>query len=80
MKVLLTLVFACFLFSCAPQSVVQADLVNATLVEVQTRQRYEKGKQKMLTWKTDNNLTIVTFAHKDEHYPLGTRMKVMVPR
>lgn len=80
MKLILTLAIAIATYSCAPQPSIQADIVDATLIDVQTEHRYPHQNKKLLTWKTSNDLTIVTFAPKKAYYPLGTRMKMILPK
>ena len=80
MKPILSLVLAIALCSCFPQRELQADLVDVTLIKVDTTRRFPDDEKKILTWRTDNKLTFVTFEPAEAYYPVGTRMKMMIPR
>ncbi|MGV3528680.1 MAG: hypothetical protein ACO1OO_07290 [Flavisolibacter sp.] len=80
MKPILSLVLIIALTGCFPQRELQADLVDVTLVKVDTTHRFPDSDKKILTWMTSNKLTIVTFEPAEAYYPVGTRMKMMIPR
>lgn len=80
MKSILFVVLITVLFSCFPQRELQADLVDATLIKVDTTHRFPDSDKQILTWITSNKLTFVTYEPGQAYYPLGTRIKMMVPR
>lgn len=72
-------VVAIALFSCAPQNDIQVEFVNAELVKIDTVQRFS-GREKMLTWRTPNNIQYISYASMEDVYMVGIRVPVMVKR
>jgi hypothetical protein len=68
------------LYGCAAHREVQAEIVNAQLVKIDTVYRYDKNPQKQLTWVDENAIEYVTFASLASNYNIGSRMMVLVRR
>ncbi|MGE5518339.1 MAG: hypothetical protein ACM3VS_00335 [Candidatus Dadabacteria bacterium] len=77
--ILLAICFA-FLFGCGTERVVQATLMDATIVKVETITRYPNANEKMLTWETPNHVTYITFEPINSSLSLGDSRKVLVQR
>ena len=67
------------LHSCSPPRDIQAEMVNAELVKIDTAFRYTKPTQ-MLTWRDDNHVDYVTYAPMNNAFAIGSRMIVLVKR
>jgi hypothetical protein len=80
MKPLLMAIVFAFLFGCGTERVVQATLMDATVVKVETITRYPSTDEKMLTWETPNHITYVTFEPATTSLTLGDSRKVLVQR
>ncbi|MCW3074825.1 MAG: hypothetical protein JWP69_1894 [Flaviaesturariibacter sp.] len=80
MKVLITAVlFVSALVSCSVKRELQAEVVSAQLVQIDTVNRYS-GNQLYLTWKCSNNITYGTYASIPNRYQVGLVMPVMIQR
>ncbi|MDB5253160.1 MAG: hypothetical protein JWP27_2329 [Flaviaesturariibacter sp.] len=64
---------------CAPGRELQAQVVSAELVRIDTVERYN-GPQLYLTWKCSNNVTYVTQTTAKANYHVGSQMTMMVQR
>jgi hypothetical protein len=84
MKKTLPFLLAAFLsalfIGCSEEKEIQMSLSDVQLVKIDTIQRYPNNPEKILTWRSDDNVSYVTFAPLETYYPLGARMKVMVKR
>ena len=80
MKVLIAAVlFVSALVSCSVERELQAEVVSAQLVQIDTINRYS-GNQLYLTWKCSNNITYGTYAPIARDYKVGLIMPVMIQR
>jgi hypothetical protein len=80
MKKTFPLLLAAMIFGCTQPKDIQMNLTDVQLVRIDTVQRYQNAKEKILTWQDKNHVSYVTFVPVEIYYPLGTRMKVMVKR
>lgn len=68
------------LISCTAEKEIQASMVDATLVKITSVNRYPNKAEKILTWRTSNNITYVTFAPATTDLAVGTKRLVLVKR
>ena len=78
MKSLLAFIMA--LVGCTAEREIQADMVDATLVNIEVRNRYPDITEKVLTWRTSNKITYVTFEPAHTDLAIGTLRKVLVQK
>ena len=79
MKKVLALVAALVCIACASPKAVQVSVVQAELVKVDTVYRLN-GNVQLLTWRSKSNIEFVSYAGIQEHYLIGLRMPVFLPR
>ena len=78
MKKLFVIAFAAAFASCAgTREGIQADLVDAELVRIDTVERYVNKYQQLLTWKTSDHTEYVSYVPMGRKYVIGTRMAVL---
>jgi hypothetical protein len=80
MKTILVIAAIVALYSCTARRELQADIVNAELIKIDTVYRYASNPQRQLTWRDDYDIEYVTYAALSTTYALGTRMMVLVKR
>ena len=80
MKKALPFFLAAVIASCGSERAIQMDIADAELIKIDTVQRYPNTAEKILTWRTDDNIDYVTFVPISSHYTLGSKMKIMVKR
>ena len=80
MKPLLLLTLAAAMTGCMTQREVQADMIDAKLVQVDMVNRYPESPQKMLRWRTTDNVDYITFEPASVNVPIGAIMKVLVKK
>jgi hypothetical protein len=68
------------ILGCSQQKEIQMDMSDVELVKIDTIQRYPNATEKILTWRSSDQIDYITFAPLDTYYPLGSRMKVMMKR
>ncbi len=56
---------------------VQANLVDAELVRIDTVERYAGRHQQLLTWKTSDHMEYVSYVPMGRKYAIGTKMAVL---
>jgi hypothetical protein len=79
MKKLFVIAFAAALTSCySTREGIQADLVDAELVRVDTVERYSNNYQQLLTWRTSDHTEYVSYVPLGRKYLIGTRMTVLM--
>jgi len=67
------------LFSCSSPRELQAEMVSAELVKIDTAFRYNDPKQ-MLTWRDDNHIDYIIYAPMNNVFLLGSKMVVLVKK
>ncbi len=83
MKTILVVLAVMLAAGCYTQKELQAEIIRAELIKIDTIQRYNLNiiqKQQQLTWRDSYNIEYVTFAPLHENYLVGTRMVVLKPR
>jgi len=80
MKSILALTLSLALFSCTSEKEIQANIVDVQLVKIDTVSRFPNAMQKLLTWRSEQNVDYVTFEPINSQFRVGTRMKVMVTK
>ena len=81
MKTILCMaVIAAAISGCGAQREVQAEMVNAQVIKIDTVFRYTSAPQRILTWRDDYDVEYVTYASLNSTYAIGSRMKVLVKR
>ncbi len=80
MKKTLPFVLAAIIAGCGTERAIQMNIADAELVKIDTIQRYPNASEKLLTWRTYDQIDYVTFVPINSHYIVGSRMKVMVKR
>jgi len=80
MKTIVSIAAITMLCSCAASyKEVQVEVVNAELVRIDTISRYNKT-EKVLTWKSSDNVRFVSYADIGSNYIVGSRMMVLMRR
>ena len=80
MKTILVIATAVVLCSCVGPREVEAEMVSAELVRIDTAFRYANSPEQMLTWRDDNHISYITFAPLNNNFLLGSKMIVLVKR
>ena len=66
--------------NCSGPRELQAEMVSAELIRIDTAFRYASNPQQMLTWTDDNHVQNITFAPLNNSFLLGSKMIVLVKR
>lgn len=78
MKKLFVIAAAIAFTSCAStREGIQADLVSAELIRIDTIERYVNRYQQLLTWRTNDQIEYVSYVPMGRKYTIGTRMAVL---
>jgi hypothetical protein len=77
MKTILAGIAMVLLCGCFYPRDLQAEVVSAQLIKIDTVNRYQTGQQQMLTWKDDYDIHYVSYASLKETYIVGTRMPML---
>lgn len=81
MKFILSCLVAVTLFmSCTVNREIQAEIVNAELVKIDTIYRYPNVREQLLTWKSQRNIEYISYASISNYYTVGARMAVLVTK
>ena len=80
MKTILVIAIVLGLYSCFDPHELQAEMVSAELIRIDTAFRYTNDPQQMLTWRDENHIDYVTYAPLRNNFLLGSRMIVLVKR
>jgi hypothetical protein len=80
MKPILLSAIVVALFSCSAPRELQAEVVNAELVKIDTVFRYADVPKQLLTWRDDNRVDYVTYAPLNNPFAVGVKMVVLVKR
>lgn len=80
MKKLFVIAIAAITFtSCfSTREGIQANLVDAELIKIDTVERYVNTYQQLLTWKTSDHFEYVSYVPMGRKYTVGTRMAVLI--
>ncbi len=78
MKTALLFVTLCTLCSCYSGKELQADVMNAQLVKIDTIYRYPNIREQVLTWKCSTGVEYTSIDKLRNVYTLGSTMKVLV--
>ena len=80
MKKLLVIAVAAITFtSCfSTREGIQANLVDAELIKIDTVERYVNNYQQLLTWRTSDHMEYVSYVPMGRRYMVGTRMAVLI--
>lgn len=79
MKTILAVATITALFSCSSPRELQAEMVSAELVKIDTAFRYSDPQQ-MLTWRDANQVDYITYAPMNNTFLLGSKMIVLVKK
>lgn len=77
MKTILAGIALVLLCGCFYPRELQAEVVSAQLVKIDTVHRYHNLHQQMLTWKDEYDIQYVSYASLTEKYVVGTRMPML---
>ena len=77
-KLLIIAVAAVFTGCLSTRESIQANLVDAELVKIDTVERYVNKYQQVLTWKTSDHMEYVSYVPMGRKYVVGTRMAVLI--
>lgn len=77
-SLLLLLLATGIAYSCTSEREVEVRMVNVQLVRIDTLTRYPNSQEKVLTWRSDDNIDYVTYEPMRVNYIIGSRMAVMV--
>jgi hypothetical protein len=80
MKKILPLMLTAFVFGCAHEREVQMNMVNVQLIKIDTIQRYPNSAEQLLTWRSEDNISYITYEPMSMYYAVGSKMKVMIRR
>lgn len=79
MKKTLPFFLAAVIAGCGTERAIQVNIEEAQLVKIDTIQRYN-ASEKLLTWRTSDQVDYVTYVPLLSHYTIGSKMKVMIKR
>lgn len=79
MKTILAMAAIAAFYSCSSPRELQAEMVSAELVKIDTAFRYNNPKQ-MLTWRDANHVDYVIYAPMNNVFMLGSKMVVLVKK
>lgn len=79
MKTILAVVTVAVFYGCSSPRELQAQMISAELVKIDTAFRYSDPQQ-MLTWRDDNHVDYVIYAPLNNVFLLGSKMVVLVKR
>lgn len=79
MKTILAGTTIAALYSCASPRAIQAEMVSAELVKIDTAFRYNNAEQ-MLTWRDANQVDYITYAPMNNTFFIGSKTVVLVKR
>jgi hypothetical protein len=80
MKTIVAIAIVILFYSCAGPRAVQAEMISAQLIKIDTAFRYAREPEQVLTWRDDNHIDYVTYAPLKNNFLLGSRMVVLVTR
>jgi len=80
MKTILGIATIVVLYSCSSPRELQAEMVNAQLIKIDTVFRYATDPKQLLTWRDDHHVDYFTYAPLNNNFMLGSRMVVLVKR
>jgi len=80
MKTILVIATVIAFYGCFGPHELQAEMVSAELIKIDTAFRFTKDPQQMLTWRDENHIDYVTYAPLRNNFLLGSRMIVLVKR
>jgi len=80
MKAILAFAIVVILYSCSEPRELQAEMVSAELVKIDTVFRYANDPKQILTWRDDNHIDYITYAPLTNSFLVGSRMIVLVKR
>lgn len=80
MKTILLVAIVIAFFSCSGPRELQAEMVSAELVKIDTVFRYADTPKQLLTWRDDNHVDYLTYAPLNNGFYVGARMIVLVKR
>ena len=79
MKKLLVIALAAVFTGCfSTRESIQANLVDAELIRVDTVERYVNTYQQLLTWRTSDHMEYASYVPMGRKYIVGTRMAVLI--
>ena len=78
MKTALLFIMISALYGCYSGKEVQADVMNAELVKIDTIYRYPNSWQQVLTWRCSSGIQYTSFDNMKSGYVVGSRIKVLV--
>ena len=79
MKTILAGATIAALYSCWSPRELQAEMVSAELVKIDTALRFSRPEQ-MLTWRDGNDVNYVTYAPMNNTYFVGSKMIVLIKK
>ena len=79
MKTILAVATIAALYSCWSPRELQAEMVSAELVKIDTAFRYSRPEQ-LLTWRDVNDVNYVTYAPLNNIFFVGSKMIVLVKK
>ena len=79
MKTILAVAAIAALYSCSSPRELQAEMVSAQLVKIDTAFRTTNPTQ-MLTWRDDHDIDYITYAPLNNVFFLGSKMTVLIKR
>ena len=80
MKTILVLAIVVAFYSCYEPRELQAEMVSAELVKIDTVFRYANDPRQLLTWRDDNHIDYITYAPLTNSFLVGSGMIVLVKR
>lgn len=80
MKTIVAIAAVILFYSCTGPNELEAEMISAQLIKIDTTFRYAKTPEQMLTWRDDNHVDYVTYAPLNNNFLLGSKMIVLVKR
>ncbi len=77
MKTILAVIAMVSLCGCFFPRDIQAELVDAELVKIDTVHRHSRFAQQMLTWRDNYDVNYVSYASMNERFTVGTRIPML---
>lgn len=80
MKLVLVIALVIALGSCTVPRELEAEIVSAELIRIDTVYRFDDRPKQALIWRDTNKIDYITYASLQDSYSLGSKMMVLVKR
>jgi hypothetical protein len=80
MKTIIAIATVILLYRCSGPRELEAEMISAQLIKIDTAFRYAKDPEQKLTWRDDNHVDYITYAPLNNYFLVGSKMIVLVKR